>query len=134
MFGANNVVCFSDLLRVEVLHALRRIGSAPEYLTGSVRRRHRLQHWGQREAVRDEWFRFGLREFEALLDEFYRVDEIALTPSILNTCATLMARYNLKSNDAVHLATARAVGVAQIVTLDRDFAAVSEPAVLLLQL
>lgn len=43
-----------------------------------------------------------------------------------------MARYNLKSNDAIHLATARAAGVTHIATLDHDFAAVSQPTLLLL--
>lgn len=132
LFAANTVICFSDLLRVELLQAARRIGTTPGLLPESTRRRHRLQHWGRLADAREAWLRYGLDEFEALLDQFYGVDEYALTPAIFSASVTLMAQHNLKSYDALHVATARAVGAPRLVTLDRDYAAVTQPSIVLL--
>lgn len=131
--NSGSAIYFSQLLRVELLQALRKIGTDPNGLRESVRRKNRLQHWGRIESVRENWLRFGLSQFDTFLIQFRAAYELAMTPEIVASAVGLMARHNLKSNDAVHLATARAAGVTQIVTLDRDFSSVTQPSVLLLQ-
>jgi predicted nucleic acid-binding protein len=50
--------------------------------------------------------------------------EIDLNQRILDTALDLMATYQLKSNDAIHVATALAVGATEIATADADFLAI----------
>lgn len=132
--GAGSAIYFSQILRMELLQALRKIGTDPRGMRGSVRREYRLQHWGRLESVREHWLRYGLAEFDRFLRQFRAAYEVAMTTDIVAEAVIGMARYNLKSNDAIHLATARSIGVEQLATLDADFAGIGEPAVAVIRL
>ena len=119
-------VVFSQLLRVELLQAVRQTGTVDGALPGKIRRAYRLQHWGLEFDVRRRWLQHGIDEFDALLPEFREVIEIPITRATWVHSAELMARYQIDSYDALHAATAIKYGVADYATLDADFSRVSE--------
>jgi predicted nucleic acid-binding protein len=85
-----------------------------------------LQHWGTRTDVRERWLRHGLHLFEQLIDQFSRAFVIPLNDAIIDRGVTLMARYHLKSYDAIHVASAIEAGLSDIAATDGDFARVTE--------
>lgn len=56
-----------------------------------------------------------------LLAGFLSYEEACLTSDLLAEAARLMCRFNLRSNDALHLATAIAVRAECIATVDGGF-------------
>jgi predicted nucleic acid-binding protein len=119
-------VVFSQLLRVELLQAVRQTGTVDGALPGKIRRAHRLQRWGLEIDVRRRWLQHGIDEFDALLPEFREVVEIPITRATWIRSAELMARFQIDSDDALHAATAIQYGAADFATLDADFSRVSE--------
>lgn len=123
---AGTTVCFSRLLYVEMLQTLRAIGTQPHAVSEQLRRRYRLHRWGDFEAVRETWLRFGFHEVDELVRRFSATVVLPLDDAIVDRALTMMARYQLGSNDAIHSASAVAAGVLAFATLDADFARVAE--------
>jgi predicted nucleic acid-binding protein len=119
-------VYFSQLTRIELLQAIRVIGTDPEALPEVMRRRYRLARWGWDEGVRERWMAYGVAQFRAFLDLFDAAVEIPLTITAWETSISLMTRYHLKSYDAFHAATAIELGVYDFATADTQFSAVAE--------
>jgi predicted nucleic acid-binding protein len=76
--------------------------------------------------VREDWLRTGLRQFEQLLGQFPESYLVALSDEIVEQAVSLMARFHLKSFDAIHVATAMAAGVDAIAAIDADFERVAD--------
>lgn len=115
------VIYLSQLVRPELLQALVGIANTPGVLPQGVRRAHKLHRWGDLEHVREQWLQQGLHDFEVLRGDFTAVYEVGVDPELSDASALLMARYNLKSYDALHVASSVVVGVADLATLDTDF-------------
>ena len=119
-------VYVSQLTRPEFLQSLVAIANIPAMLPQRVRRAHRLHRWGDVEQVREQWLQHGLEDLETLYEDFAAVHEVGIDSVLSESARSLMARYNLKSYDAFHVAAAIAVGAPDLVTLDADFLRVHE--------
>lgn len=126
-------VYFSQLLRIELLQSLRIVATTPALLSGATRRRYRLQHRGSDAGVRAMWFDHGLETFERFLGEFARVYTLPINESIIEFAAIITAEHHLKSNDAVHVASAVAARAQALATIDADFARVETVEVLVIR-
>lgn len=94
----------------------------------------RLDAWGVDPTVRERWLRFGIDEFAALLARFHEVFEAPFDTDIWHASLDVMIATGLQSHDAIHVATARRLGLATIATADDHFTRVAgEFSVLLLQ-
>ena len=112
------VVDVSSLMWMEFAHHVTR-ERFRLVLAGDVRRTYRLHRWHD-PLVREAYLQAMLRTLENLLAQF-EWHEVALTETIRRDATRLMAEYNLRSYDAVYLASARAVGVADFASLDRGY-------------
>jgi len=115
----------SQMLRIELLQAMRALATVPENLPGSIRRRFRLSHWGDDLTARQTWMHAGIAQFEDWLDQFSEVYELAVDFPAWERVAALMTRFHLDSYDALHAATAIEAGVPTLATLDADFSRVT---------
>lgn len=121
LIAQGSTIYFSTLLRAELLQSFVAIGNNPRSLTQATRRLYRLQHWGRDEAVRQTWLNTGLQQFESFLNQFTAVNEIILDAETIASSTEVMARFQLKSYDAIHVASAVVAGVRDIATVDIDF-------------
>lgn len=64
--------------------------------------------------------------FDRNLDSFADLIEISVNPSIWQETADTVARYQLGSYDALHVATALDAGIYSFATCDRHFLSVGE--------
>ena len=71
-------------------------------------------------AVRERYFKFVMSTLEDLLSPF-DWHEIPTTFHVNRAAIGYMARYNMDAQDAVHLASARAVGLTDLASFDRIF-------------
>src|SRR3954449_4831402 len=67
LVASGTAVYYSQIVRIELPHALRRIANDPRALHSRVRRQFRLQHWNRIEEVRLNWLRFGMQQFDILV-------------------------------------------------------------------
>lgn len=86
-----------------------------------LQERFRLVEWSRDGEVRRGWIEFGLSEVYRLLGGFASFEEANVTSELLTGATQLMCRFNLRSNDALHLATALAVRAECIATVDGGF-------------
>lgn len=85
----------------------------------ALRQHFQLDQW-QDPGVRYKYLQAMLADFEALLAQF-EWTEIFLEDTIRAEAISVMARYNLGSQDAIHLASAFSEGVRDFASLDRRF-------------
>ncbi len=127
LYDAGSTVYISALTRVEFAQAFRSMatqGSASSHLI----REFDLARW--REAgIRQRWLEYWHEELELLLGSFPQLIELPITTGNAQRSVTLMARYALRSQDAVHLSTALHYNVPVFWTCDDHFARVDELAV-----
>lgn len=122
-------VYFSQILRLEIAETVRKLATKPDRLPPDVRRNYQLDRWGQDFLVRQRWMSAGLAQFEAFLAQFTEVFEIPFRLKTWENSIGIMALEHLRSLDAVHLATARAIRVGHFATCDADFQNVHDPRV-----
>ena len=113
-------IYFSQVLRLEFSQAVRNLATRRAQLPDEVRRQHQLDHWDTSDAVRHHWMQFGIAQLEGILNSF-EVIELPFETEIWERSVEIMALNQLKSLDAVHVATARAYGLRHFATLDDDF-------------
>jgi predicted nucleic acid-binding protein len=130
LIAQGSTVWYSELLRLEFPQVLVAVGNDPRQLSGAVRRRFRLQHWGRLEDVRREWLREGMDQFESFVRRFDEVYEADIDEIIRENALEIMARCQIRSYDAIHASTALAVGCTELVTVDADFIAVHEAGII----
>jgi predicted nucleic acid-binding protein len=126
-------VYFSQVLRLDLARALRRLATKPDKIDIEERREYRLDDWGRNTLVRQRWIANGVRRFHAFLDQFEEAVELPLTTRLWRDSLDLMAIDALDSADAMHIATARSSGIPHIATTDRDFRKITFPQVHLIR-
>jgi len=126
-------VYFSQLLRIELLQAIRSVGTLYGSLPEEIRRERRLARWGRDIEIRRSWMQYGVDGFSTLIDQFAEVYELPLTDDIWVRSADLMVTCQIDSYDAVHAATALELGVYDLATIDAHFTRVAELTVHLLR-
>jgi predicted nucleic acid-binding protein len=114
-------VFVSDLVRIELAQAFKAIANDTGAIAGRERRRWRLQRWGDLQQVREDWYAHCFTNYDQLLVQFLAAEEVAFNRNILESAITLMAAFQIDSHDAIHIATALAVGASTLATLDADF-------------
>jgi predicted nucleic acid-binding protein len=114
-------IATSDLLPVELAEAVFAITLKERW--GSNWRRHRADGRARRRAARP--LEETISRYETLLD---RADHLSVPLSdTTNEARSLMTGYGLASYDAIHAASAIAVGAEAIVTTDTGFALLPSP-------
>lgn len=88
-------------------------------LSEDVQRRLQLRRW-QNARVRRSYVEFMLGSFDDALAQF-AWDEVALTPAIRRRAVEQIAVYDLRPQDAVHVASAFAAGCADFASFDEAF-------------
>jgi len=114
-------IYFSKFLRIEFLQALVSVANDPGRLPQSTRRTYKLHRWGDLPDARRIWFDHGLIALEEFLFSFEAFIEVDFDSQMTTTASKLMAEYQLKSYDALHLATALSINATDFVTADADF-------------
>ena len=122
-------VYFAQFLRIELLQAIRMIGTDPTALPEVMRRRNRLGKWGFDADVRHAWLAYGVAQFEQLLGEFAAVAELPWSVPAWTRSMEIMWRCQVKSYDAFHAATALEHGIFSFATVDGHFTRIDELAV-----
>lgn len=92
----------------------------------ALRRAFRLDRWDTDAQVRARWMVHGVQRFEALIARFATVTEVEFSIPIWRASIDIMAQTNLRSHDAIHVATARAAAVRDFATVDAHFRRVSD--------
>ena len=113
-------VHFSQILWLELSQVLTHLPHDPG-LALDLRRAYRLDRWERNVAVRERWLATGLQWFNDLIARFDRVTEAPFSRAIWEASLDIMAQHQLRSHDAIHVATARAVGIRDFATLDGHF-------------
>jgi predicted nucleic acid-binding protein len=114
-------IFFSQILRLELSEAIRKLATRPDRIPNDLRTRFQLDEWNQSLFVRHRWMQNGLQRFAMLLESFREVVELSFDEEIWRSSVTTMADEQLRSHDAIHVATARSFGVACIAAADDHF-------------
>lgn len=112
-------VYFSQILRLEFSQAFKQLATKAQ-LPESIRDVFGLDQWSDY-MVRGRWMQFGVSQFAAFLGQFVQVIEFPFRRGIWESSVKIMAFHNLRSHDAIHVATARHLGVKDFATSDNDF-------------
>jgi predicted nucleic acid-binding protein len=114
-------VYFSQILRLELTEAIRKLATIPGRAPADLYARFRLKEWERDASVRRQWLRFGVQQFDALLERFALVYELPFRQSIWLRSVEIMADRQLRSHDAIHLATAYENRLTCFATTDDEF-------------
>jgi predicted nucleic acid-binding protein len=119
-------VYFSQILRLELTEAIRKLATIPGRAPENLYARFRLGDWERDRSVRRDWLRFGVWQFEALLRRFAVVNELPFRHSIWLRSVEIMADRQLRSHDAIHLATAYEYRLPCFATTDDEFLKIAD--------
>jgi predicted nucleic acid-binding protein len=126
LVAARSRVYFSRLLRIEFLNVLRNFATRDyQRSPASLRAQYNLANWRNDEIVRARWMQFGQGALQTFLAQFEDVIELSLRPEVWVASIEIIVKYDLNSNDATHIATARTHRIDHFATTDRDFARLS---------
>jgi predicted nucleic acid-binding protein len=117
----NATVYFSQILRLELTEAIRKVATIPGRAPATLRQDFRLGDWERDSSVRRDWFHFGVQEFDSLFSQFAEVYELPFDRSIWLRSVEVMAERQLRSHDAIHLATAYENRLTCFATTDDEF-------------
>ncbi len=112
---------FSQLLRAELSNAFRGLAARPHMratLDPALIAKFELDEWPRSEVVRRGWLQYASTELDRLLGRFAEVLEYPLNQNVLEFAESVMARCDLRSFDAIHVATARLYGAHLLATVD----------------
>lgn len=126
-------VYFSQVLRLDLARAMRRLATKADKLAEEDQFRYRLDQWGSNPLIRQRWLTNGLRRFHAFLDQFEEAVEIPLTTADWRQSLEFMAVEALDATDAMHLAVARSLGINDFATTDGDFRRIIHPRIHLIR-
>lgn len=129
LVAAGSRVYISQVMRLDLARVLRRLATKPDKLPIALRDAYAPNRWGENPLIRQRWLRHGVREFQQFLNQFTAVAEVPITLGIWRESIDVMASEGLDSSDALHLATARVIGIADFATTDRDVRSIASPRV-----
>jgi predicted nucleic acid-binding protein len=121
LISARSRVYFSQLVRLELPQALRRLATTRPNLPPAVQAHYQLSRWGTDPAIRQAWLAFGLTRFEALLNRFSQVFELPWDTQVWQASVQIMGQYGLQMMDATHVATAQVHRLRDFASVDDDF-------------
>ena len=121
LIAANGRIYFSQLVRVELLQALRRLATTQRNISPAMRTRYRLDQWGSDPAIRRAWLELGTAGFQALLGRFRAAVELPWSVNTWQDSMELMIRQGLQAHDALHVATAQERGIRALAAVDDDY-------------
>ncbi|HEY7061944.1 MAG TPA: type II toxin-antitoxin system VapC family toxin [Chloroflexota bacterium] len=121
LISANTQVYFSQIVRVELLQALRRLATTRTNLTSAMRAQYRLDDWGSDVQVRRDWLELGITEFEVLVYRLRTAVELPWSLATWRASAQLMVQYGLQARDALHASTAQERGIHALAAVDADY-------------
>jgi predicted nucleic acid-binding protein len=121
LIARRSTIYFSQILRLEMTEAVRKVATIPGRAPANLREDFRLDDWERDPSVRRQWFHFGVQEFEALFARFAEVYELPFDRSIWLRSVEIMADRQLRSHDAIHLATAYEYRLPCFATTDDEF-------------
>ena len=120
LIAARSHAYVSQIMRIEFVQAVRKLAVKADRLPPNVRARHSLDQWASNRTVREQWLTHNVTALHALLATFDEVIEIPITLAIWEQSIQVMAQENLDSQDAIHIATARHLGLNHLATTDSD--------------
>jgi len=121
LIAQRSTIYFSQVLRLELTEAVRKVATIPGRAPEALRQRFRLGDWERDHSVRRHWFNFGVGEFEALFERFAEVYELPFDRTIWLRSVEIMAAHQLRSHDSIHLATAYENRLTCLATTDDEF-------------
>lgn len=128
-------IFFSQIARYELAHLAWCLASPQDrrQLPGDIVQQYSLEHWETNLLVRQRWFDAVNRKVDELLSQFQAVFEIPIRAHHWDRALNLMAYYNLRSYDALHVATAQMLDLRDFATCDRHFESVDDLVVILVR-
>jgi len=119
-------VFFSQIARYELAHLAWCLASPADrrQLPTDIIQSYGLDYWESNMLVRQRWLNTVNQDFETLLSMFQEVYEIPIRERYWANALNIMSYYNLRSYDALHLATARDLRIRDFATCDRQFESV----------
>lgn len=124
LLKSENVVHFSIILRMEYAQAIRNLASRGQLPT-ELRKGFHLDNWSD-PVVRTQWMQYGMGQLDTLINDLPTVVELPVSGTIISQASEYMARYALRSQDAVHLATALHYEIPVFWTCDDHFSRVDD--------
>ncbi len=79
LIQVGTAVYYSQLVRIELLQAMRRLATTQHNLPATTRARYRLDLWGVDPTVRGAWLQLAITGFEALLSKLATTVEVPWT-------------------------------------------------------
>jgi predicted nucleic acid-binding protein len=120
-------IYFSQLLLADLANALRNLATRDfKRLPESTRLHYQLDQWTTSDQVRRTWMQTGVQQWEAFLAQFEEAIELPLRSGTWQRSLTLLWQHDLKSNDALHVATAIESGLQHFAAVDREFSRVRD--------
>jgi predicted nucleic acid-binding protein len=77
--NADSKVYVSQVMRLDLARALRRLATKPDKVPAELRQEYKLDDWGRNPLIRQRWLRHAVRELDALLRQFGSVAELPFT-------------------------------------------------------
>jgi predicted nucleic acid-binding protein len=111
-------IYLSSLSWLEIVNAVRRLNFR-NALPAEWQQEYQLNRW-QNPWVRQRYFQAWLGLLDGLLAQFEWI-ELAITPAVRVRALDYVSIYNLKPQDAAHLACANNAGVVDLASFDEDF-------------
>ena len=127
LIAVRSHIYFTQVLRLDLARALRRLATKAEKLPSEMHAEYQLELWGTNSLVRQRWLARGARRFDDFLKQFVEAVELPLTNDLWRQSLTIMGVEALDATDALHLATARWIDIADFATTDRDFRRITHP-------
>ena len=124
LFASDSTAYVSELVKFEYGQVLRNLAVHRNRLPSHVREQFGLDRWNDDLFVRARWLAHGDAGLKALIDQFAVFYEVPVRREFWDRMLSMMTYYDLKSYDAVHLATIQHYGIPHFATCDRHFAAV----------
>lgn len=121
---SGSIVYVSALSHTEFAQAFRTLATR-QNLAPNLIEEFDLRSWRKRE-VRERWLGFWYAEFQSIVDSFSETIHLPVIRENAQHSVGLMAQYALRSQDAVHLATALHYEIPVFWTCDHHFNRVDE--------
>lgn len=119
-------VIFSVIMRYEYAHIAYELGSpaSRRFLPQKTVMDYGLNNWNSDPGVRNRWMMTVEENLERLLSQFAYYAEAPIRAEAWPLSLDIMIQNDLRSYDALHVATARYFGIDDFASCDRHFAVI----------